>query len=127
MAVVTIFVSNMDHAIQFYTNVLGMKLLYRFGDEWSTLKTDDGVTIGLHPATKDSPAGKKGSITIGFEAPETIEKAVAAMKAKGVTFTSAIQDDKQVKAANFADPDGNEMYIVEVQRQWSQHKEHTAA
>ena len=52
MAVVTIFVSNMDRAVQFYTGILGMKSMYRFGDEWTTLKTDDGLTVGLHPASK---------------------------------------------------------------------------
>lgn len=33
MTVVTIFVSNMDRAIRFYTDILGMKLEYRFGDD----------------------------------------------------------------------------------------------
>ncbi len=118
MAVVTIFVSNMDRAVRFYTGVLGMKLAYRFGDEWATLKTEDGMTVGLHPASKESPAGRKGSITIGFEVSESIEKAVAAMKQKGVKFVGSIVDDKQIKAAHFQDPDGNEMYFVEVQQQW---------
>jgi catechol 2,3-dioxygenase-like lactoylglutathione lyase family enzyme len=127
MAVVTIFVSNMDRAVRFYTEVLGMKMIYRFGDDWSTLKTDDGVTIGLHPASKESPAGRKGSITIGFEVRETIEKAVAAMKEKGVKFTGPIQNDKEVKVAHFEDPDGNQMYLVEVQQQWRESSKTNAA
>ncbi len=117
MAVVTIFVSNMDRAVQFYTEVLGMKLEYRFGDHWASLKTDDGMTVGLHPASKESPAGRKGSITIGFEVSESIERAVTAMKEKGVKFVGPIVDDKEIKAAHFEDPDGNEMYIVETQKQ----------
>jgi catechol 2,3-dioxygenase-like lactoylglutathione lyase family enzyme len=118
MAVVTIFVSNMDRAVQFYTDILGMKLMYRFGDEWTTLKTDDGLTVGLHPASKDSPAGIRGSITIGFEVSEPIQQAVTGMKAKGVKFVSPIEDDEQIKAAHFQDPDGNEMYLVEVKQEW---------
>jgi catechol 2,3-dioxygenase-like lactoylglutathione lyase family enzyme len=118
MTVVTIFVSNMDRAVRFYTEVLGMKVEYRFGNQWASLKTEDGVTVGLHPASKESPAGRKGSITIGFEASESIEKAVTDMKAKGVKFVSPIVDDKEIKAAHFEDPDGNEMYIVEAQQQW---------
>jgi catechol 2,3-dioxygenase-like lactoylglutathione lyase family enzyme len=36
MAVVTIFVSNMDRAVRFYTEVLGMRVEYRFGDQWAS-------------------------------------------------------------------------------------------
>jgi len=118
MTVVTIFVSNMDRAVRFYTEVLGMKVEYRFGNDWASLKTEDGVTVGLHPASNASPAGRKGSITIGFEVSEPIDKAVAGMKAKGVKFSGPIVDDKEIKAAHFADPDGNEMYIVETQKDW---------
>ena len=118
MTVVTIFVSNMDGAIRFYTDVLGMRLEYRFGNDWASLKTKDGVTVGLHPASNASPAGRKGSITIGFEVSEPIEKAVGGMKAKGVKFAGPIVDDKEIKAAHFEDPDGNEMYIVETQKNW---------
>ncbi|MGH9774844.1 MAG: VOC family protein [Candidatus Acidiferrales bacterium] len=118
MAVVTIIVTNMDRAVRFYTEILGMKLTHRFGDHWATLKTDDGMTVGLHPASKDSPAGRSGSITIGFEVSEAIEKAVASMMDKGVKFVGPIADDKEVKAAYFEDLDGNQMYVVEVQKQW---------
>lgn len=127
MTVVTIFVSNMDRAVRFYTEVLKMKLEYRFGDEWASLKTEDGVSVGLHPASKDSPAGRKGSITIGFEVSGPIEKAVAAMQEKGVKFVSPVVDDKQIKAAHFEDPDGNEMYVVEVQQQWKEYDQTKAA
>jgi catechol 2,3-dioxygenase-like lactoylglutathione lyase family enzyme len=127
MAVVTIFVSNMDRAVRFYTEILGMKLEYRFGDHWATLKTDDGMTVGLHPASKESPAGRKGSITIGFEVSGPIDNAVAAMKQKGVKFVSPVVDDKQIKAAHFEDPDGNEMYVVEVQQQWKEYDKTKAA
>lgn len=118
MTVVTIFVSNMDRAVRFYTEVLGMKVEYRFGNDWASLKTVDGVTVGLHPASKESPAGRKGSITIGFEVSESIEKTVAGMRDKGVTFVGPIVDDKEIKAAHFEDPDGNEMYVVEAQQEW---------
>jgi predicted lactoylglutathione lyase len=51
------------------------------------------------------------------EVSESIESAVAAMKEKGVKFVAPIVDDKEIKAAHFEDPDGNEMYIVEAQQQ----------
>jgi predicted enzyme related to lactoylglutathione lyase len=127
MSVVTIFVSNMDRAVRFYTEVLAMKVEYRFGNDWASLKTDDGVTVGLHPASKESPAGRKGSITIGFEVSESIEKAVTGMKAKGVKFVSPIVEDKEIKAAHFEDPDGNEMYVIEAQQEWKDYGKTRAA
>lgn len=126
MAVVTIFISNMDRAVRFYTEVLGMRLEYRFGNEWASLKTEDGMTVGLHPESKESPAGRKGSITIGFEVPASIENAVRAMKEKGVNFVGPIVDDKEIKAAHFEDSEGNVMYLVEAQPEWKDYAKTSA-
>ncbi len=51
----TVFVSNMDASVRFYTEVLGLKLTNRrFGNSWATVDAGKGLTIGLHPA---SPKG----------------------------------------------------------------------
>jgi predicted lactoylglutathione lyase len=76
------------------------------------------MKVGLHPASDQSPAGRKGSITIGFEVTESIRKVVAALEAKGVKVVGPVVGDKQIKAAHFEDPDGNEMYFVEIQKEW---------
>jgi catechol 2,3-dioxygenase-like lactoylglutathione lyase family enzyme len=34
----TVYVSNMDNAIRFYTEVLGLKLTNRFGNHWATVQ-----------------------------------------------------------------------------------------
>jgi catechol 2,3-dioxygenase-like lactoylglutathione lyase family enzyme len=47
----TVFVSNMDRAVEFYCDVLGMRLSNRFGDHWATVEAGKGLTIGLHPAS----------------------------------------------------------------------------
>src|SRR5262249_24344355 len=62
----TIFVSDMDAAVRFYTETLGLKLLARYGDHWASVDGGNGLTIGLHPASAQNPAGRAGSITIGF-------------------------------------------------------------
>jgi catechol 2,3-dioxygenase-like lactoylglutathione lyase family enzyme len=112
---VTIFVSNIDVSIRFYTEVLGMKLGNRYGNEFAIVQANNGLTIGLHPASAKSPAGK---VTIGIESPEPIRSAVAKLKEKGVKFITPIIDDKEILAADFVDPNGAELYIVEVKQSW---------
>ena len=58
----TVYVSNLDSAIRFYTTQLGLKLTNRFGDRWATIdagpsywtprETLAGLTIGLRPAIR---------------------------------------------------------------------------
>ena len=74
--IVTVFVSDLDKAVRFYTEALGLKLAFRFGNEWASIKAGDSLVIGLHPGSKDSPAGRKGSITLGLQLTEPIDKAV---------------------------------------------------
>jgi catechol 2,3-dioxygenase-like lactoylglutathione lyase family enzyme len=112
---VTIFVSNMDESIRFYCDVLGLKLQNRYGDEFAVIQGKNGLTIGLHPSSAKSPAGK---VAIGIESPEPIRSTVAKLKEKGVKFKTPIIDDKEVLAADFVDPDGAELYIVEVKQSW---------
>ena len=51
----TVFVSNMDNAVRFYTETLGLRLTNRFGDHWATVDAGKGLSIGLHPASAKYP------------------------------------------------------------------------
>ena len=48
----TIYVSNMDRAVEFYTEVLGLGLISRYGNEWASVDVGKGLTLGLHPAAE---------------------------------------------------------------------------
>jgi len=112
--VFTIYVSDMQRSIQFYTETLGMKLLERYGDHWASVDGGPGLTIGLHPATTEFPAGRQGSMAIGLYLIEPIERVVETLKGRGVTFNGPIVDDKALSLAFFGDPDGNPMYLAEM-------------
>src|SRR6266852_2017814 len=87
----TVFVSNMDRAVQFYTEVLGLKLTNRFGDNWATVEAGKGLTIGLHPASPKYPApGTKEARMLGLEVDEPIERAVARLSEKGAQIKGSI-------------------------------------
>ena len=111
---ITVYVSNMDQAVRFYSEVLGLKLAYRFGDHWAAVEAGRGLTIGLHPASAEMPAGRKGSMAIGLELSGSIEEAVRKLESKGVKFGGPIQTGKSGSFVGFEDPDGNTLYLAQL-------------
>jgi catechol 2,3-dioxygenase-like lactoylglutathione lyase family enzyme len=110
---VTVYVSNMDAAVHFYSEILGLRLVYRFGDHWASVEAK-GLTIGLHPDSGASRAGRKGGMEIGLELEGSIHDAVRALEAKGVKFQGPIREDQAGSYAYLDDPDGNSLYIAEL-------------
>jgi catechol 2,3-dioxygenase-like lactoylglutathione lyase family enzyme len=112
----TVFVSNMDASVRFYTEVLGLRLTNRFGNSWATVDAGKGLTIGLHPASPKYPApGTKGGIMLGLEIDEPIAGMVARLSEKGVRIKGSIVQDEPGNFAHLEDPDGNEIYLWETE------------
>jgi predicted enzyme related to lactoylglutathione lyase len=110
----TIIVANMDDSIRFYTEVLGLKLTNRFGNDWATVSAGDGLTIGIHPASPKYPhPGTKGSVVLGLDIDVPIEKAVSHLAKQGVAVTGAIVRSEPGNFVHLEDPDGNEIYLWE--------------
>lgn len=106
---VTVMVNNMEKAVRFYTDFLGLKLKTRFGDQFAQVEAP-GTIIALHPSNKDGPQpGKSESLSIGF-AVDNLDTAMSELKEKGIVFLR-VTDDTQVKLAFFTDPDGNPLYL----------------
>jgi catechol 2,3-dioxygenase-like lactoylglutathione lyase family enzyme len=73
----TVFVSNMDKAVRFCTEVLGLRLAERYGDHWAAVDAGRGFTIGLRPASPKYPVpGTKGGIMLGLEVSSSLETVV---------------------------------------------------
>lgn len=114
----TVWVSDMDRAIRFYTETLGLKLRLRRQDRWATIDAGDGNLVGLHPSREGTmAAGQRGSICVGFEVSEPLEEVVATLESRGVRFEGGIREDEDpevlVRIAPFTDLDGNELYLFE--------------
>lgn len=108
---VTVMVSDMDASVKFYTGVLGLKLISRYGNHWADIEAP-GMSIALHPASHGAKPGR--GLAIGLRV-RNLREAVDALEKQGVEF-HLIADDK-VQLASFADPDGNELYLAELDGQ----------
>ena len=111
---VTVMVSDLDKAVNFYTKILGLKLKLHAKGNWATI-TAPGIAIGLHPASEHGPQpGKSESLSIGLEV-ENLSKAMEELKEKGIKF-GYVMDDKEVKLAFFKDPDNNPLYLAQIDK-----------
>ena len=110
----TIYVGDMDRAVEFYTETLGLKLHDRFEHEWAAIDAGAGFLIGLQPARPGGPKpGSPGSITVGLFVDQPLENVHEAFFRRGVKFQGPIVNDEVVRLAYFTDPDGNLLYLCE--------------
>jgi predicted enzyme related to lactoylglutathione lyase len=113
----TVFISDMDASVRFYTEILGLRLTNRFGNSWATVEAGKGLTIGLHPASPKYPApGTKGATIIGLEIDEAIGSVVERLSRQGVKIKGSIVQSEPGNFVHLEDPDGNEIYFWEVER-----------
>ena len=111
----TTYVSDMDTAVGFYTGVLGLTLIERHGNHIAMVSGGPGLTIALHPVTPaaTAPPGTRGSVQIGLEIDEPIERVVARLQERGARISSEIVTFDGGKCAFLEDPDGNPIYLWE--------------
>ena len=111
----TVFVTDMQRAVDFYTETLGLKLQFRAGDHWAAIDAGDGFVIGLHPASPAEPApGTRGAVQIGLTVVGSLDDVVGSLQDRGVEFLGAINDDGAVRLVFLNDPDGNKLYLCEI-------------
>ena len=118
--IVTVFVTDMDRSVRFYTEQLGLKLLQRYQNHFATIDAGHGLTIGLHPASTASPAGdRKAGMSIGLYLSGAITDAVKTLQARGIVFSGEIVGEgKAGRFAHFVDPDGNALYVAEMKPEY---------
>src|SRR5262249_22666950 len=80
LAYVIEFVADMDRAVKFYHETVGLPLKFS-SPHWTEFLTGE-TTLALHPASAENPSG---SVHLGFNVPE-IDTFYQEMKNKGVRF-----------------------------------------
>ncbi|MCB8945392.1 MAG: VOC family protein [Ardenticatenaceae bacterium] len=123
LQMVTVFISNMQQAVAFYTEKLGFVVVGEYRDEenYFTWVVPEGAKDDPHSTLMGLFEAKAGDPRIGnvdgmvFTAVD-IAATYQALKAKGVTFTLELirheygggDGDQE---ARFVDPDGNEFLL----------------
>ena len=108
VAVVWLPVTDMERAVSFYGDTLGMDVEQR-DEEWSMLRLGD-VRIGLNG--RESPSGDGGAV-VAFRPESEIQQAVDALAEKGVEVPGGVTDHPWGRVATFKDPDGNDLQYYE--------------
>jgi predicted enzyme related to lactoylglutathione lyase len=109
--VISINVSNLESAIEWYQDVLGLELVYKLDQHgWCEMATaTKHVTIGLGQ-TEDQ---KAGGVTPTFGVMD-IDAARKHLESKDVRFDGDTYEiEGMVRLAMFYDPDGNSFMLAE--------------
>lgn len=110
---VWVWTRDMDSAVAFYRDVLGLTLVQRFGNEWSEFDAG-AIRIGLHGAGEAAEVPHAG--TIVFRVDE-LDPAKLSLGDRGVVFDPHEGEVAGVgRYVSFADPDGNSLQLFEYVR-----------
>ncbi len=109
----TVFITDMDTAIAFYTTVLGMTVTSHYGDAWATVEAG-GFTVGLHAPDINHPApGTHGAVMVGVNV-DGIDAARQRLQQGGAKEIGEIVRGDGGSFVHFHDPDGNALYLWEM-------------
>jgi predicted enzyme related to lactoylglutathione lyase len=110
----TLYVSDMDDAVRFYTEALGLPLRMRAGNHWAEVVAGKDLVIGLHPARPGRDPGSCGAIQIGLLVDAPLEAALDTLRSRGVKVDAAIRDaGPGMRFGTIEDMDGNGIYLWE--------------
>jgi predicted enzyme related to lactoylglutathione lyase len=97
-------VRDMDAAVTFYAQVLGLPLKFRDGDNWAAFDLG-GVTLALEGGAAD------GGATVSLRV-QGLDEVIAALRQAGATVSDATQGAHE-RRAELTDPSGNTLVLYE--------------
>jgi catechol 2,3-dioxygenase-like lactoylglutathione lyase family enzyme len=104
------WVADMDRAVAFYQDVLGLDLIRRNGEAWASFGLPGG-TVALHGAVEGRMPPVGGAAVV-FDVAD-LDEAKGTLGARGVTFDHEGEVAGYARFASFRDPDGNTLQLIE--------------
>lgn len=105
--------TDMERAVSFYRDVLGLRLARRDGESWAVFDAG-GRMFALHGAIEGRPV-RPGGATAVFSV-DDLDAARAHLIDRGVEFGHEGDVQGYARFASFQDPDGNTVQIIEYAR-----------
>jgi len=103
--------AEMDRAVAFYRDVIGLKLVRQDGSQWAEFATEP-VRFALHGATEGHPV-RSGGAAVMFRVHD-LDRARRTLQERGVEFDEHSGEvEGFVRFATFRDPDGNRVELIE--------------
>jgi predicted enzyme related to lactoylglutathione lyase len=112
-----LLVADLDKAISFYRDVLGLPLIER-DKTCALLDAGGGALFELWPtgiASSSAKTPSQQSLRIALRV-DDLDDAVSRLKGKGVQFLGEIGEYEGTRWINFIDPEGNRLELKEVPR-----------
>jgi catechol 2,3-dioxygenase-like lactoylglutathione lyase family enzyme len=102
---------DMDRAVAFYTDVVGLALVRREGGEWAEFDAGP-IRFALHGS--DEGAAASGTVVLRVD---DLDEARWALEGRGAVFDAYVGEVAgYARFATFRDPDGNPVQIIEYAR-----------
>lgn len=110
-----VVVSDLDKAVEFYTDVVGMELNNRSAEYgWAELSARDGGAILGVAESNDQEPMKPGSNAVVTISVGDIEEARQKIASKGAQLVGDVMEvPGHVKLQTFTDADGNQFQLVQ--------------
>jgi predicted enzyme related to lactoylglutathione lyase len=106
------WVSDMDRAVKFYEDVVGLTLVRRDGPSWAMFEAGADVRLALHGAMEGRPIETGGATAVLRV--EDLDAARVSLERKGARFDERVGEvEGYARFASFFDPDGNRVQIIE--------------
>jgi catechol 2,3-dioxygenase-like lactoylglutathione lyase family enzyme len=103
---------DMDAAVSFYRDVVGLPLVRREGGEWAEFDGGGGVRFALHGTDDETPGA--GTVVLRVD---DLEQARRTLESRGVAFDAYTGEvEGFARFATFRDPDGNPVQLIEYRR-----------
>jgi CreA protein len=102
------WVRDMDVAVTFYTDVLGLTPTRRAGNEWAEFEAGP-IRLALHGAEDAQPGGGTAVFRV-----EDLDAARWRLEERGARFEDGVGEvEGFARFATFHDPDGNALQLIE--------------
>lgn len=108
VATVWVPVDDIDRAVKFYTETLGLTVKGQDGD-WAEVDAN-GLSVGLN-ARESTHGGHGGGAVISFQPEGDLAEEIDRLKGAGVEFIGDVAEHSWGKIAAFKDSEGNDLQL----------------